>query len=356
VDLPTAPALLLADRTIVPDLRFFKNQISGLGYNFRGSPARLIVNQGSAAHYSFYVTGATVVSSTEVRAFVAANAEMSRAWNNDATWTDTNGQACLDTITASTWYYIYLVVNNNNGAADFVVTDSRTYSAVETKLASVSGGSAFSVVRRIGAFRTLAAAIDPLPFVTTTDGNSLRFNYIDHGFGFRHSTSTEVTAFAVTVLSGATSVQGLLNTSAAITANVSNFSSILIRTLPPLPGVTAEINVVHNTTKIANAVAFFAEPWASSATTVYNSVGAPTQVIKDTTTSVTSIHTRIFSVSPDANVISDTIHGGTTVWGFNSGTILRYAIANQSITMQPATETATPAFLGWDVRSFTLAR
>jgi hypothetical protein len=103
-------------------------------------------------------------------------------------------------------------------------------------------------------------------------------------------------------------------------------------------------------------VAFFAEPWASSATTVYNSVGAPTQVIKDTTTSVTSIHTRIFSVSPDANVISDTIHGGTTVWGFNSGTILRYAIANQSITMQPATETATPAFLGWDVRSFTLAR
>ena len=349
---------LAESREIVADMRFFKDQISGLTYNFRGSPARLVVSPGSAAHYSFSVTGATVINNTEIRAFAASAEEMVRVWNNDSTWADSNSQASLDTIAVSTWYYIYLIVNNNNGATDFVVTDSRSYSATESKLSAVSGGSAFSVVRRIGAFRTQAAVIDPQPFITTLQGNDLRFSYVGHGVGPNHSTLTENTSFTLTALANLTPAQGLLHSSVATTASVALYSSILVRAIPPLPGVTAELNIIHNTAKILNAVAFFGEPWASSNSTTYGqlSQGAPTQVIKDIVASVTSIHSRIVSISPDPSLISDNIHAGTTVWGVNSGTALRYAVVGQNTAGQAFAETATPAFLGWDVRSFILAR
>lgn len=349
---------LSANREIVSDMRFFKDYISGLTYNFRGNPARLVVSPGSAAHYSFSVTGATVINNTAVQAFAAASEEMVRSWSNDSTWSDSNEQACLDTIAASTWYYVYLIVNTTNGNTDFVVTDSRSYSATEAKLAAVSGGAAFSVVRRIGAFRTQATTIDPQPFVTTLLGNDLKFEYVGHGAGPNHSTLTENTSFTVTVIPSLTPVQGLLHSSVATTATAALYSSILVRAIPPLPGVTVDINVIHNTTKIINAVAFFGEPWVSSNSTTYGalSVGAPTQIVKDTVASVTSIHTRTLSVSPEPGLVTDTVHANNTVWGFNSGTVLRYAIVGHNTAGQALAETATPAFLGWDVRSFVLAR
>jgi hypothetical protein len=348
---------LSADRELSIDARFFKNQVAGLTYNFRGNPARIIVSPGSASHYSFNVTGATVVNNTEVRAFVVATEEMNRVWNNDSTWTNANSQACLDTIAVSTWYYVYLIANNTNGNTDFVVTDSRSYSATEAKLAAANGGSNFSVIRRLGAFRTAASTIDPVPFVTNVEGNTLRFKYALHGAGPQHG-FIESTSFNLTVLANLTPVQGLLNSSVATTATVALYSSVLVRAIPPLPGVCADLNVVHNTTKIINAVAFFGEPWASSNATTFGflSTGAPTEIIKDNVASVTSIHNRMVSVSPDSNLISDAVHAGTSVWAFNSGTMLRYAIVGHNTAGQAVAETATPAFLGWDVRGYTLAR
>lgn len=349
---------LAADRTLVPDMRFFEDQMSGLMYNFRGSPARVVISAGAAAHYSFSVTGATVISSTEVRAFAVAPAEMSRVWNNDSSWQASNSQASLDSITANTWYYVYLIVNNTNGNTDFVVTDSRSYSVAEAKLAAAGGGSAFSIVRRLGAFRT-STSTDPVPFVTSARGNVLRFDFVAHGTGPQHGGLLDLTAtVSASPTTTAAVTIGLLTTSVATTASVALYSSTLIRAIPPLPGITADINVIHNTARIFNAIAFFGEPWASSNSTLFGatSIGMPTQIVRDVVASVTSITTRTITISPNPELISDSVHAGSTVWASASGTNIRYAIVNQSVTAQALTETAPPALLAWDVRGFEIAR
>jgi len=354
---------LSENRSVSIDGRFFPDFISGLTYNIRGTPLRLVVSPGAAVHYSFSVTGATVVTSTEVRSFVAATVEMSRAWDNAGTWTATNGQASLDTINTGTWYYVYLIVDEGTGGADIVATNSSSYSITESKLASAQGGSAYRVVRRLGCFRTLNTSIDPLPFVTTNaGGNVLRLSYANTGAGPNHSSSVETTSFTKLTVDSLLSHQGLLLSSVATTANAALYSSILIRAIPPLPGITAEINVIHNTTLITNAVVFFGEPWASSNATAYGAninsgpTNGPTQVVKDTVASVTSIHTKMLTVSPGNELIPDNIVAGSTVWGSTSGAIIRYAIAGQNMAGQPLASTGTPAFLGWDTRGFTIAR
>jgi hypothetical protein len=349
---------LADDRQLVTDMRFFNDHITGLSYNFRGSPARVIVSPGSAAHYSFSVSSATTISSTEVRAFAASTAEMNRAWNNDAAWNDSNTQACLDTIVANTWYYLYLVANTNNGSTDFVVTDSRTYSVVESKLAAASGGAAFSVIRRIGAFRTSSTSIDPLPFVTHSRGRDIKFDFAFHGTGPQHGIIDYATTISSAPVTTAAITIGLLTTSVATTASIALYSSVLIRGIPPLPGVTADLNIIHFTTRVFNAVAFCGEPWASSAATVYGATGtgAPTEIVKEVVASVTSISRRTISISPTAELITDGVHAGSTVWNASSGTNIRYAIVNQSTAAQALTETAPPTLLGWDVRGFTIER
>lgn len=345
------------DRQLVPDMRFFAGQISGLSYNFRGSPARMVIQPGAAAHYSFSVTGATVISSTEVRAFVSVPTEMVRSWNNDSVWSDSNSNANIEIINAATWYYVYLIVNNSNGVADFIITDARSYVGAESKLAQASGGASYSVVRRLGAFKT-GADINAIPFVTSTAGNILRFDYALYGAGPGHSPLVETTAFTVTALAGLTPVQGLLHSSVATTASVALYSSILVRSLPPLPGVIANFDIIHATTQITNAVAFFGEPWVSSGATAYGSTlgNSPTQIVRDTVASVTSTHVRTLSVSPDTNLITDAALAGSTVWASNSGVNIRYAIVGKNTAGQAFANTATPSYLGWDVRGFEIAR
>lgn len=345
------------NRELVPDMRFFAGQITGLSYNFRGVPARLVIQPGAAAHYSFSVTGATVISSTEVRAFVSVPTEMVRSWNNDSVWSDSNSNANIETINIATWYYVYLIVNNSNGAADFIVTDARSYAGAESKLAQAAGGASYSVVRRLGTFKT-GADIAAIPFVTSAQGNVLKFEYALHGAGPGHSPLVETTAFTVTALAGLTPVQGLLHSSVATTASVALYSSILVRSLPPLPGIIANFDIIHATAQITNAVAFFGEPWASSGATAYGSgTGAsPTQIVKDNVANVTSIYTRTLPVSPDTTLITDAALAGSTVWASNSGVNIRYAIVGKNTAGQAFANTATPSYLGWDVRGFEIAR
>jgi len=344
---------------IYPDLTYYSRHITGLSYNFYGDPAALRISRGSAAHYSFSVFGETALNSNDTRAFVAVTgAGLSRNWNNTAAWASTNSQACLETIEAGTWYYIYLIVNTVSGEPDFIVTSQRSYSGAGSALDSASGGTGYDVVRRLGAFRTSDLSIDPVPFVTTVHGEELTLSYATHNVGPQLSSSIQTTAFVVTALANATPVQGLLNSSVATTANVALYSSITVRSIPPLPGITANINIVINTAQVNNRVAFFGEPWASSQATTYGllSTGAPTQMAKTNVASVTSTYTRTLVVSPDQGTILDSEHAGSSVWGVDSGTNIRYAIAGTNTAGQAWANTATPTYLGWDVRSFTIAR
>jgi hypothetical protein len=130
-----------------------------------------------------------------------------------------------------------------------------------------------------------------------------------------------------------------------------------VRWIPPMPGITADINVVHISTVVTNHVAFFGEPWASSAALTYAVDAAgqtpPTQIIRENVANVTSVHARILSISPGNDIISDAQVAGTAVWDSTSGTNLRYVVVNQAAGN---TSLQTPTALGFDVRSFTIAR
>jgi hypothetical protein len=364
---------LNSDPQIYLNMNYMRNWISGLSYNFRGASKALVVQPGSAAHYSFSTTGAAVINSNDVSAFVAASSEMVRVFDNIAAWASNNTQACLDTIVAGTWYYVFLICEGTTGQPDFVVSDSASHATTQTKLNNATGGSAYDVVRRLGCLRTSFNSIDPMPFVTTAEaGGGLRFSYAHPGIAFNYSSSTafvgpttagsagSTTSFVVTNITtpvGSAGVRGLISSSTATTASVALFSSVLVRWIPPMPGITADINVVHISTVVTNQVAFFGEPWTSSGALTYtaDSPGQtpPTQIIRENIANVTSVHSRILSVSPGNNVISDAQVAGTSVWDSTLGTNLRYVVVNQAAgnnAMQ------VPTALGFDVRSFIIAR
>ena len=363
---------LATDRELYMNMNYVRGWINGLSYNFRGASDALVVQPGSAAHYSFSTTGATVINSNDVSAFVAVSSELVRIFDNTAAWAFNNTQACLDTIVAATWYYVFLICEGTTGAPDFVVSNSASYTTTQAKLNAASGGSAYEVVRRLGCLRTSFGNIDPMPFVTMADaGGNLKFSYAHPGMAFNYSSSAafigpttagsagSTTSFVVTTQTTLPfpPIRGLISSSTATTASVALFSSVLVRWIPPMPGITADINVVHISTVVTNHVAFFGEPWASSAAFTYAVDAAgqtpPTQIIRENVANVTSVHARILSISPGNDIISDAQVAGTAVWDSTSGTNLRYVVVNQAAGN---TSLQTPTALGFDVRSFTIAR
>ena len=341
----------------------FNNFCQGLLYSYT-SAGNIQVEPGASSHFSFSVSGATVISQTSTIAMVALTAKTQRAWNNTATWTQSNTQASIDTIVGDSWYYIYLVGNNITGAGDFMITNSRDYSNAAVKLGAVT--TQFSIIRRIGAFRTSAVSgsIIPEPFVTRRiDNTSIKVEYLQQqGMSAGYNSSLTTTSNVVgqvatlTALPVAGWATGLFGSSAATTATASQFSSVLVRYLPPLPGVTADFEIITQPATGLCTVAFFGDPWVTSATNYYNTTGqipAPITFIRPTSLMVTSIEIRAVAVSPDPATMTDTQVGSSQIWTTSAGTFLRFATiqfaqGNNGIT--------APAFLGWNTKGFTLAR
>jgi hypothetical protein len=349
----------------------FMHHCEGFLYSFTtfgGSTYYIQVEPGSATHYSYSVSGATVISQTSVLSTVVSSTKMTRLFTGGAAWGPNNSYASLDTIAVDTWYYIYLIANNTTGAADFVISTSRDYAGVVVKLGAVT--TQYSVIRRIGAFRTSAALSGagvpiPEPFITRKiDVNTIRLEYLQaSGMGVGYNSSLVTTSNAVgqvqalTVLPASGWATGLFSSSVATTATASMFSSVLIKYLPPLPGITADMEIVSMASTGLCTIAFFADPWISSATTYYNAstnlVPAPVMFIRPNATMVTSIDVRTVPISPEVSMLSDTQVGASQIWTTSYGVFLRYA------SMQLATGNngiAAPVFLGWNTKGFNFAR
>lgn len=351
--------VLASSQTLSINPNTFNNLCNGLLYSYQAN-GTIQVEPGSAAHFSFSVSGATVISQSSVIAIATLNNRTQRSWNNTTTWTPTNSNACIDIIAGNTWYYIYLVANNSTGAADFVVTDSRDYAGINIKLGVVT--SQFSVVRRIGAFRTTAFAgsIVPEPFITRkVDNNTIRIEWIGNSRGY--NTSLTVTSNVVgqvatlTVQPAAGWAQGMFSSSVASTAVASMFSSVLIRYIPPLPGVTADLEIITQPATGICTVAFFGDPWASSANNAYSTetIPAPVQFIRPTSVMVTSIETRTVAISPDVTALTDTQVGSSQIWTTSAGTFIRFATMQLALGNNGITP---PFFLGWNTKGVTIAR
>lgn len=359
----TGGGFISSNQTLQLNPYTFNNFCQGLLYSYQ-SNGTIQVEPGAATHFSFSVSGATVISQTSIVAIVAMNSKIQRAWNNTATWTPSNNQASIDTIVGDSWYYIFLIGNNSTGAGDFMITNSRDYSNAAVKLGAVT--TQYSVIRRIGAFRTsaVAASIIPEPFVTRRiDNTSIKVEYLQQqGMSAGYNSSLTTTSNAVgqvntlTTLPAAGWATGLFGSSAATTATASQFSSVLVKYLPPLPGITADFEIITQPATGLCTVAFFGDPWVTSATNYYNTTGqipAPITFIRSNSLMVTSIETRAVAVSPDPAMMTDTQVGASQIWTTSAGTLLRFA------TIQFATGNngiTVPAFLGWNTKGFTLAR
>jgi len=305
------------------------------------------------------------VATTSVQSIVTVNQSMARAWL-DIAWASTNTSALLEAGISNadlTWYYLYLLVNTASSQPDFCVSTSRSYAAVATKLAAATGGSNYAVVRRLGTFRTGLAGTGIQPFTTRrVDNNTIQFQYGNFGFSASNQSSSYTSSIFVYTGSQGINTQGIFTSSQATTATAALFSSTLVRAIPPIPGITADIDVYHNAgngaSTTAMTVIFYGEPWLSStATMVYASAGTgvPYQVVKhDTAGTVnTSRVTTSVAMAPDLAYVSDAALDVNTVFGSTSGSILRVGLFNLQMTSVP---TATPQHLGWDVRGFKIAR
>lgn len=355
---------LSSNQTVSLNPYTFNNYCNGLLYSYQ-TGGFIQVEPGAATHYTFSVAGQTAINQTSVVAVVSLSTRTQRIWNNTATWTPSNTYACIDTIVGDTWYYVYLVGNNATGAGDFLVTTSRDYASIVVKLGAVT--TQYSVIRRIGAFRTSGISLGtliPEPFVTRRlDNSAIRLEWLQQqGLGAGYNSSLTTTSNAVgqvntiTTLPAAGWATGLFSSSVATTATASMFSSILVRYLPPLPGITANMEVITQSSTGLCTVAFFADPWVSSATNYYNTTGqipAPLTFIRPTALMVTSIETRTVPISPDVTQITDVQLAASTIWTTSTGTFLRFATLQLAIGNNGI---AVPAFLAWNIKGFDFAR
>lgn len=347
----------------------FNNMCNGLLYSFTnpGGTNYIQLEPGAAAHYSFSVSGAAVISATSVLAVVTVPNRILRRFTAGSGFWQVNGDvAVLDTPTVDTWFYVYLIANNTTGVPDFLVSTSRDYASVAVKLGAIT--TQYSVVRRLGAFRTAAALVGgvviPEPFVTRNIGNNtIRVEYLQSSSLAGYNSSLATTSNVVgqvatlTTLPASGWAQGMFSSGVATTATASMFSSILVKYIPPLPGITADFEVVSQPATGLCTVAFFGDPWISSATTYYTvstqAIPAPVSFIRPNTVMVTSIDVRTVPISPDITLVTDAQLGASQVWTTSAGTLLRFA------TLQLATGNngiTAPAFLGWNVKGFNIAR
>lgn len=373
---------LAANRSFQMDPRVLYNYCNGLTYQYQydaaapnGATSVIVVHPGTAVHYSYSTTGATQVATTSVQSIVTVTQSLARAWL-DTTWASTNSSALLEAGVSNadlTWYYIYLLVNTGSGQPDFCVSTSRSYAAAAAKLANASGGANYAIVRRLGTFRTGPAGTGIQAFTTRrVDNNTIQFKYGTFGFGPNNQSSSYTSSIFVFTGSQGINTNGIFSSSAATTATANLFSSTLIRAIPPIPGITADIDTYYSlfgqTFAAATSlnVVCFGEAWLSStAVSTYSlaNIGVPYENVRHECGRITPTNTQVLATSnavsmtlstaPDLAYISDAALDVNTVFGSVSGTIVRYGLFNLMMTVSP---TVVPNHLGWDVRGFKIAR
>lgn len=380
----TGGGTLTTNRNLQLDPRAMYNFCNGLTYQFQydtaganGATSVLVVHPGTAVHYSYSTTGATQVATTSVQSIVTTTQSIARAWLDSPTWTPTNSSSLLEasvSLAAYTWFYVYLIVHNTTGVPDICVSTSRSYAAAQTKLTAATGGSPYVIVRRLGAFRNGAGASGPQPFTTRRiDNNTIKLQYGDfQTFSPNTQSSSYTSSVFIQTGSLGNGTLGIFSSSAGTTATANLFSSTLITAIPPIPGITADIDVYYNISlamgpaqTTALTVIFYGEPWLSSTSTTYWSrinTGVPYQKVLPTALFAanngyvglgTGIVTTVVATAPDHAYVPDAALDVNTVFGSTSGVILRYGLFNQQIN---AVSTNTPTHLGWDVRGFNIAR
>lgn len=342
-----------ASRNLGIDPRYYPHLCQGFLYSYNSVAASLSVYPGSTTHYSYGTADVANISITSVLALVSTTSNMSKTWATG--WSVAGSNAVLDaTITADTWYYIYLIAHNTSGAPDFIVSSQKTVNAAISALGAATGE--WSVVRRLGCVRTDSSGTPaPLPFTVNKVADSTIF----YSWGRLASTGAINPATAAhsnyrrTIITTAQVTP--LTTSQAATATAENFYSSNLTFVPPIPGITAKLNVVWNPAFTTQNPALYLYGYGMHHSSISTNIqGAPMEIVsRGTVTGLTSNTTVLLPMSPDRELLTETNLANTAIFP-TTGQTLRFLITNAVIasTIAPAAQT----YLAFDTLGFNVTR
>lgn len=356
---------------------YHPKHIEGLIYNYNTSNNVLTLVTGAAAHWSYSTSGVAGIDQTTAIAIVASYTPILRTFVSG--WTpsyDAVGStpAVIDaTVIPNTWYYLYYIgclqqhtIGSQTfypGSSNVVVSSNRDIASVDAQLRAAGYGPAgpngyWQVVRRIGPVKTDGQASPRLlPFnVKRIDHGGFEYYWglQGNGYGATNGADTSYTVLAYPAVAGApnptmtngafSSIVGtvqvprifLSSDTLIVGGPTANYTSALLTTIPPIPGVTAHLTVRHRPSAAVPYIYFHGEAW-----TVNSSISAlypPFEVVRSTQSGITHIHNIQLPMSPDGCYIPDGTYGGAGILSVttSAGQYLRYAMV--------AGETSTGVF------------
>jgi hypothetical protein len=342
-----------ATRNIGIDPVFYPHLCQGFLYSYNSVANQIAVTPGAATHYSFGTAGEVPISNTSVLSIVASSSTNTKTWATG--WSVGGSNAILDaSITADTWYYIYLIAETATGAPDIVLSSQRTIGLAQSALNGVTVD--YSIIRRLGCVRTDSSGSPvPLPFtVSKVADSTIHFSWARlRTTGAINPGTAAHSAFRRQIITTAQITPR--NTSTAATATAENFFSSNLTFVPSIPGVTAKLGVVYQpafTTQ--NPVLYLYGYGMHHSSITTNVQGAPMEVISRPQVSLLTSNTTIMlPMSPDREQMTETNLGTASIFP-TTGQTIRFLFANNVIatTIAPVAQN----YLAFDTLGFNVTR
>lgn len=341
----------------------------GLIYNYSNEAAanKITLVTGAACHWSYNTSGVAGISGTTSTAMVASYTPIIRKFQSGWTpeYNDAGSTAAVidASMSANTWYYLYYLgalqthtVGTKTfypGSSNVVVSSNRDIASVQSQLAAAGWSAYWDVVRRLGPIKTDATGAAAVPFnVKRIDHGAFEFYWGLQANGAGASNGAD-TAYTTTV---ATADRRIAGSSATFTLQA--YSSSVLTTIPPIPGITAFITVKHQPTAggVLPLLYLYGDSW-----TVNSSISAlypPFEILRSTATSITNVHNIQVPMIPDGCYIPDGTYAGAGILAVttSTGLKLRYIFqnpTNEGVNNQPI---VTSTLLQFTVTGFRYAR
>jgi hypothetical protein len=278
---------------------------------------------------------------------------MTKTWATG--WSVAGSNAVLDaTITADTWYYIYLIAHNTSGAPDFVISSQKTVNGAISALSAVTGE--WSVIRRLGCVRSDSSGTPvPLPFTVNKVADSTIFFSWGRmaATGSINPATASHSNYRRTIITTAQVTP--LTTSQAATATAESFYSSNLTFVPPIPGITAKLNVVWNPAFTTQNPALYLYGYGMHHSSISTNIqGAPMEVIsRATVAGLTSNTTVMLPMSPEREYLTESNLANTSIFP-TTGQTLRFLFTNAVVanTIAPVAQT----YLAFDTLGFNVTR
>lgn len=333
-------------------------------YNNEGGVNKITLVTGAAAHWSYSTSGVAGISPVTSIAMVASYTPIIRTFTtgwtpdyNDAGTTP----AVIDggSVLANTWYYLYYLgaltqhtVGTKTffpGSSNVVVSSNRDIASVNAQLVAAGYGAEWQVVRRLGPIRSNSTGTGAVPFnVKRIDHGAFEFYW---GLNANAAGTVNGSDTSYTTSIGVPE-RRIVGSSATFT--LQNYSSSILTTIPPIPGITAFITVKHIPQAGLPALYLYGDSW-----TVNSSISAlfpPFEVFRSMTTGITNIHQIQVPMIPDGCYIPDGTYAGAGILAVTTSTGLRLRYMFQMPPNEGNPPFVTSTLLQFTVTGFRYAR